>query len=204
MTVVASDLAASATREAGTGRLQLESLTKRFHGRTSMVTAVDRVDLDVQPGEFITLLGPSGCGKTTTLRMVAGFEDASGGRILLDGKDIDNLPPQRRPMAMVFQSYALFPHLTVAENIAYGLKLHHKRKDEIAAAMRMAVISIAAQGAALRRATVQSGRQAAQRDAGRDPPHPEDVRHHQHLRHPRPGRGDEHVRPDHGDEQGQG
>jgi iron(III) transport system ATP-binding protein len=142
MTVVASDLAASATREAGTGRLQLESLTKRFHGRTSMVTAVDRVDLDVQPGEFITLLGPSGCGKTTTLRMVAGFEDASGGRILLDGKDIDNLPPQRRPMAMVFQSYALFPHMTVAENIAYGLKLHHKRKDEIAAAMRMAVISM--------------------------------------------------------------
>ncbi|UWP80042.1 ABC transporter ATP-binding protein [Dactylosporangium fulvum] len=140
--MAAPDLAVSATREAGTGRLQLESLTKRFNGRTGVVTAVDRVDLDVQPGEFITLLGPSGCGKTTTLRMVAGFEDASGGRILLDGKDIDNLPPQRRPMAMVFQSYALFPHLTVAQNIAYGLRLQRKRKDEIAAAMRMAVTSM--------------------------------------------------------------
>ncbi|MFG1951845.1 ABC transporter ATP-binding protein [Micromonospora sp. NPDC048830] len=142
MTVAAPAMAASATRETGSGRLQLEALTKRFNGRTGLVTAVDQVDLDVQPGEFITLLGPSGCGKTTTLRMVAGFEDASGGRIMLDGKDIDNLPPQRRPMAMVFQSYALFPHLSVAENIAYGLKLQRKRKDEISAAMRMAVTSM--------------------------------------------------------------
>jgi iron(III) transport system ATP-binding protein len=142
MTMAAPDLTASLARETGTGRLQLESLTKRFTGRTGLVTAVDRVDLDVQPREFITLLGPSGCGKTTTLRMVAGFEDASGGRILLDGGDIDHLPPQRRPMAMVFQSYALFPHLTVAQNIGYGLRLQHKRKDEIAASMRMAVTSM--------------------------------------------------------------
>jgi iron(III) transport system ATP-binding protein len=126
------------------GHLRLDGLTKQFRGRTGTVTAVDRVDLDVRPGEFITLLGPSGCGKTTTLRMVAGFEDATGGSIELDGKAIDHLPPQRRPMAMVFQSYALFPHMTVAENIAYGLRLRRAQrgKDEIATAMRMAVTSM--------------------------------------------------------------
>ncbi|RZT79445.1 iron(III) transport system ATP-binding protein [Micromonospora violae] len=130
--------------ESGSGHLRLDALTKQFRGRTGTVTAVDRVDLDVLPGEFITLLGPSGCGKTTTLRMVAGFEQATGGEILIDGKTIGHLSPQRRPMAMVFQSYALFPHMTVAENIAYGLRLQRgqRSKDEIATAMRMAVTSM--------------------------------------------------------------
>ncbi|MBO4205698.1 ABC transporter ATP-binding protein [Micromonospora echinofusca] len=128
--------------EAGTGRLQLEALTKRFTGRSGTVTAVDQVTLDVRAGEFITLLGPSGCGKTTTLRMVAGFEDASTGHIRLDDAVIDHLPPQRRPMAMVFQSYALFPHMTVAQNIAYGLRLQRRTREEIATSMRMALTSM--------------------------------------------------------------
>ncbi|MEU1395500.1 ABC transporter ATP-binding protein [Micromonospora zamorensis] len=138
----AAALALAGRGEASTGRLQLDALTKRFRSRTGDVTAVDNVSLDVLPGEFITLLGPSGCGKTTTLRMVAGFEDATSGSILLDGKAIDDMPPQRRPMAMVFQSYALFPHMTVAENISYGLRLQRRSKADIAEGMRMAVTSM--------------------------------------------------------------
>ncbi|MGW4499088.1 ABC transporter ATP-binding protein [Micromonospora sp. NPDC004336] len=128
--------------ESTAGRLELQELTKRFHSRTGTVVAVDQVSLDIAPGEFITLLGPSGCGKTTTLRMVAGFEEVSSGVIRLDGGDIERVPAQRRPMAMVFQSYALFPHLNVAQNIAYGLRLQRRRKEEIANAMRMAVTSM--------------------------------------------------------------
>ncbi|MDW5327927.1 ABC transporter ATP-binding protein [Plantactinospora sp. KLBMP9567] len=142
MTVVVPDLAVAASAGAGTGRLRLEALTKTFASRTGLVTAVDAVGLDVAPGEFITLLGPSGCGKTTTLRMVAGFEDATSGRIRLDDKVIDSMPPQRRPMAMVFQSYALFPHLTVGENIAYGLRLRRRSREEVATSMRMALTSM--------------------------------------------------------------
>ncbi|MBB5874172.1 iron(III) transport system ATP-binding protein [Allocatelliglobosispora scoriae] len=142
MTIAAPEPGTVPSVEAGTGRLQLDALTKQFTGRSGTVTAVDHVSLDVAPGEFITLLGPSGCGKTTTLRIVAGFEESSSGRIRLDGSYIDDMPPQRRPMAMVFQSYALFPHLTVAENIGYGLRLQRRGKDEIASAMRMAVTSM--------------------------------------------------------------
>ncbi|WP_367129507.1 ABC transporter ATP-binding protein [Saccharothrix sp. HUAS TT1] len=138
----ALELPGTPPRGAETGHLRLDALTKRFTGRSGSVTAVDGVSLDVRPGEFITLLGPSGCGKTTTLRMVAGFEDATSGRVLLDGRVIDDLPPQRRPMAMVFQSYALFPHLTVAENIAYGLRLRRLPRDEIAGAMSVAITSM--------------------------------------------------------------
>ena len=85
--------------------------------------AVDNIDLYVKKGEFITFLGPSGCGKTTTLRMIAGFEVPSSGTILLNGKDITKIPPYERPVNTVFQRYALFPHLNVFDNIAYGLKL---------------------------------------------------------------------------------
>jgi iron(III) transport system ATP-binding protein len=143
MTAVSTtQFAPAPAKEAGTGRLRLERLTKRFMGKAGIVTAVDEVSLDVAPGEFLTLLGPSGCGKTTTLRMVAGFEESTSGSIHLDGKAIDAMPPQRRPMAMVFQSYALFPHLTVAENIAYGLKLRRHSREEITTSMRMAVTSM--------------------------------------------------------------
>ena len=87
------------------------------------VVAVDNFNFYVRRGEFVTFLGPSGCGKTTTLRMIAGFDKPTSGQILLNGKDITNLPPNKRPINTVFQRYALFPHLNVSENIAFGLKL---------------------------------------------------------------------------------
>ena len=113
------------------GRLSLVELTKTFSNTVSDVTAVDHINLDIRPGEFITLLGPSGCGKTTTLRMIAGFEDATSGQVMLDGENMVAVPPNRRPMSMVFQSYALFPHLSVRENVAYGLRLRKKSAEEI-------------------------------------------------------------------------
>ncbi|MFI6505810.1 ABC transporter ATP-binding protein [Nonomuraea typhae] len=130
-----------------TGRLHLDRLTKTFQSRGRLrgadpVLAVDAVSLDVAPGEFIVLLGPSGCGKTTTLRIVAGLEQATRGHVHLDGDVIDAVPPQRRPMAMVFQNYALFPHLTVGENIAYGLRVRHRGKDETSTAIRIALTSM--------------------------------------------------------------
>lgn len=105
--------------------LRLENLSKIFTSRDGSreVRAVDGVNLSIEQGDFVTLLGPSGCGKTTTLRLIAGFEFPSAGRIVLDGRDIADEPPNRRDMAMVFQSYAIFPHLSVFENIAYGLKI---------------------------------------------------------------------------------
>jgi spermidine/putrescine transport system ATP-binding protein len=111
----------------GGGNVKLESLTKRFDN----VTAVDEISIDIQPGEFFSLLGPSGCGKTTTLRLVAGFEQPTNGRILLDGVDVANRPPHRRNVNTVFQSYALFPFLTVAENVAFGMKYKSVPKPEV-------------------------------------------------------------------------
>ena len=113
--------------------LVLDNVYKVFASRGGVgdVTAVDDVSLQIEEGEFVTLLGPSGCGKTTTLRMVAGFEFPTAGEILLDGKQINQLPPHKRDMSMVFQSYAIFPHLTVFENIAYGLKVKRLPKAEI-------------------------------------------------------------------------
>ncbi len=103
--------------------LSVRNLTKQFAVGPASVTAVDRVTFDVRGGEFFTMLGPSGCGKTTTLRMVAGLEKATSGEITVDGRDFMAVPPQRRNIGMVFQSYALFPHLTIFENVAYGLRL---------------------------------------------------------------------------------
>src|SRR3546814_9315320 len=91
--------------------------------RFGRVTAVDDVSLDINAGEFFVLLGPSGCGKTTLLRMIAGFELPSDGQILIDGQDMTGIPPNKRPVNMVFQSYAVFPHMSVADNVAYGLKI---------------------------------------------------------------------------------
>jgi spermidine/putrescine transport system ATP-binding protein len=92
--------------------------------------AVQNLDLDIASGEFFTLLGPSGCGKTTTLRMVAGFEEPTAGRIRIDGEDVGDLPPHRRPTNTVFQSYALFPHLSVGDNVAFGLRRQKVSKEE--------------------------------------------------------------------------
>jgi iron(III) transport system ATP-binding protein len=113
--------------------LTLENITKVFppRGTGSEVTAVHDVSLDIEKGELVTLLGPSGCGKTTTLRMIAGFEFPTLGRIILDGQEINSLPPHKREMSMVFQSYAIFPHLTVFENIAYGLNVQRLSKSVI-------------------------------------------------------------------------
>lgn len=113
--------------------LTLKDITKIFppRGGVSEVTAVKNVSLEIEKGELVTLLGPSGCGKTTTLRMIAGFEFPTTGNITLDGSEINSLPPHKRDMSMVFQSYAIFPHLNVAENIAYGLNVHRLPKKEI-------------------------------------------------------------------------
>ena len=108
------------------GEIRLESLVKSFGD----VNAVDGIDLDMPPGEFFTMVGPSGCGKTTTLRMIAGFERPTSGRILLDGEDVAQTPPHRRNVNTVFQSYALFPHLNVADNVAFGLKYKKVTKAE--------------------------------------------------------------------------
>jgi len=113
--------------------LTLENVTKVFPGRggEGEVTAVDNISLDIAKGELVTLLGPSGCGKTTTLRMIAGFEFPSSGNIYLDDQEINNLPPHKRDMSMVFQSYAIFPHLNVYENVAYGLKVARLSKKAV-------------------------------------------------------------------------
>ncbi len=113
--------------------LILDNLVKTFASRGGVgeVTAVNGVSLAIQRGELVTLLGPSGCGKTTTLRLIAGFEFPTAGRILLDGRQINDLPPHKRDMSMVFQSYAIFPHLNVFENIAYGLNVQKRPRDEI-------------------------------------------------------------------------
>jgi spermidine/putrescine transport system ATP-binding protein len=107
--------------------LTFDGVTKRF----GSFTAVDRVSLSVRQGEVFSLLGPSGCGKTTLLRMCAGFERPDTGRIILDGRDITDLPPNRRQVNLVFQNYALFPHLTVRENIGFGLKVAKRGRREI-------------------------------------------------------------------------
>jgi iron(III) transport system ATP-binding protein len=119
------------------GNLSLQSLNKVFEQGSNKVHAVEDVTLDIQGGEFITLLGPSGCGKTTTLRLIAGFELPTAGRVILDNRDIAEEPPNRRPMAMVFQSYALFPHLNVFENVAFGLKLKKMPANEIEESVSM-------------------------------------------------------------------
>jgi spermidine/putrescine transport system ATP-binding protein len=108
------------------GEVQLVDLVKRFGD----FTAVDGLNLRMPSGEFFSLLGPSGCGKTTTLRMIAGFERPTEGQILLDGEDMASTPPHKRNVNTVFQNYALFPHLTVEKNVAFGLKYHDVSKQE--------------------------------------------------------------------------
>jgi spermidine/putrescine transport system ATP-binding protein len=102
--------------------IELVGIAKRFHSRRGTVTAVERVDLVIGEGEFFSLLGPSGCGKTTTLRMIGGFEEPTEGQILLYGNDVVGVPPNHRDVNMVFQSYALFPHMSVFDNVAFGLR----------------------------------------------------------------------------------
>src|ERR1700730_18728705 len=120
--------------------IKLDHVTKTFDGS---VVAVDGVTLDIAAGEFFSLLGPSGCGKTTSLRMIAGFELPDSGRVHVGGKDITDLPVHRRDMGMVFQSYALFPHRTVAENVAFGLRMRQVPRLEIERRVKAALAQVA-------------------------------------------------------------
>ncbi|MCR6668544.1 MAG: ABC transporter ATP-binding protein, partial [archaeon YNP-WB-040] len=108
-------------------RVKLENVCKRF----GSVVAADNVCLDILEGEFFTILGPSGCGKTTTLRIIAGLERVDSGRVLFNDVDVTNTPPYLRGTGMVFQNYALWPHMTVFDNVAFGLKIRKVGKDEI-------------------------------------------------------------------------
>ena len=107
--------------------IELKGISKSFDGEK----VIDGLNLDINENEFVTLLGPSGCGKTTTLRILGGFETADEGQVLLNGQDIASLPANKRPINTVFQKYALFTHMNIAENIAFGLKIKKKSKEYI-------------------------------------------------------------------------
>ena len=136
--------------------IEIAGVSKVYDGG---VRAVDAVAMDIRPGEFFSLLGPSGCGKTTTLRMIAGFDSPSTGKICLDGADITHVPAHKRDMAMVFQNYALFPHRTVAENVAFGLRMRKVDKATIAAKVKAALAMVELSGMEDRRPAQLSGGQ---------------------------------------------
>lgn len=135
--------------------VRIEDVSKRF-GR---VVAVDEVTLEIPRNAFFALLGPSGCGKTTLLRMIAGFERPSSGRILIDGEDVANVPPNRRPVNMVFQSYAVFPHMSVRRNVAYGLEVVGTPKAEVERRVAEALAMVRLEGLADRMPDQLSGGQ---------------------------------------------
>jgi spermidine/putrescine transport system ATP-binding protein len=135
--------------------VELRGVTRRFGN----VVAVDDVSLQIAAGEFLTLLGPSGCGKTTLLRLIAGFDSPTTGTVWLEGADVSRLPPYRRPVNQVFQSYALFPHLTVAENVGFGLKMQGVAKTETAERVQQALALVSLAGLDARRPHQLSGGQ---------------------------------------------
>jgi spermidine/putrescine transport system ATP-binding protein len=137
------------------GDIQLIELSKRF----AELTAVDSIELHIAAGEFFSLLGPSGCGKTTTLRMIAGFEQPTEGRILLDGVDVAYTPPHKRNVNTVFQNYALFPHLNVFDNVAFGLRRAKRPKDELKRRVGEALELVRLTGYERRRSSQLSGGQ---------------------------------------------
>jgi putative spermidine/putrescine transport system ATP-binding protein len=151
---------ARATADAGAGgtagAIEIAGLSKIYDGG---VRAVDSIDVTIRPGEFFALLGPSGCGKTTTLRMIAGFETPSSGRIRIGGADITDMPAHKRDIGMVFQSYALFPHRSVAENVAFGLRMRGMDRATIARKVKEALTMVALTGLEGRRPAQLSGGQ---------------------------------------------
>jgi spermidine/putrescine transport system ATP-binding protein len=145
--------------EDGLAAIELVSVEKEFTAGGHDVRAVEHVDLRIAEGEFFSLLGPSGCGKTTTLRMIAGFEEPTSGQILLHGRDMVGVPPFRRDVNMVFQQYALFPHMDVFENVAFGLRRKKVAKDEIARRVAEALALVELEGREKRRPRQLSGGQ---------------------------------------------
>src|SRR5919198_1329644 len=139
--------------EAARAAIGLEGVSKRFGG----VGAVDDVSLEIAEGEFFSLLGPSGCGKTTTLRMVAGFERPDEGRIVLQGDDVTTVPANKRPVNMVFQQYALFPHMSVYDNVAFGLKVKRVPRAEHRGRIQEMLRVVSLEGMEKRRARQLSG-----------------------------------------------
>src|SRR3569833_2563912 len=174
--------------------LELDRVAKQFGAQT----VVEDFSLSVGKGEFISFLGPSGCGKTTTLQMIAGFLDNTRGAIRLEGKDLAAIHPAKRGLGIVFQSYALYPHMTAAENVAFGLEMRNVPRNERAERVRAALAMVSltnyannhAERALARRAAVQSRRLAARGDADRAASDPAHHRHHHGPRYPRPERGD--------------
>src|SRR5829696_2179794 len=179
----------------GTDRaVELAAVTKRF----GEFVAVDDLSLDIYEGEFFSLLGPSGCGKTTTLRMIAGFEEPTEGGISVGGDPMRGVPPYRRPVNTVFQSYAIFPHLNVFDNVAFGLRRSGVKGEDLHKRVTEACEMVQLSGFEMRKPKAQEGDAALPQGStarGRD---------HLHLRHPRPGRGAHHERQDRRDERGQG
>ncbi|MCI0619260.1 ATP-binding cassette domain-containing protein, partial [bacterium] len=133
--------------------LEIRNVVKRF----GSITAVDRVNLQIERGEFFSLLGPSGCGKTTLLRLIAGFETTTEGQILINGEDIAALPPYKRPVNTVFQHYALFPHLNVYQNVAFGLERKAIPQNEIDRTIKEALDQMRLSGFEKRRPSQLSG-----------------------------------------------
>ena len=205
--------------------VSLRKIVKRY----DEVEAVRGIDLDIADHEFVVLVGPSGCGKSTTLRMIAGLEDITDGEIFIGGDVVNDVPPKDRDIAMVFQNYALYPHMTVEQNMSFGLRLKkypkaeiRKRVDEAArhpghqratrpqaqAAVRRPAPACRhgprhraqPQGVPVRRAAVEPRRQAQGADAHRDQEGAPAGAHHHRLRHPRPDRGHDAGRPRRGHE----
>ena len=199
------------------GGIRLEQTTKVY---PNGVKAIDAVSLDIRDGEFMVLVGPSGCGKSTLLRMIAGLEEVTEGRILIGERDVTQLRPRDRDIAMVFQNYALYPHMSVDENLGFGLKLRRVAKPERESRVRQVSGTLGLKalldrqaGVSLRRpaatggdgtrdgarakgvpdgrAALESRRQAARRHAGRADAAARPARCDHGLRHPRPGRGDD-------------
>src|SRR5215475_12864794 len=129
--------------------LELQNLTQRFGD----LTALDDLNLCVEEGEFVSLLGPSGCGKTTTIRLIAGFLSPTAGRVLINGREVTNLPPEKRNIGMVFQSYALFPHFNVFENVAFGLRANRVRRHQMSEKVRRVLSLVDLSGYELRTMT---------------------------------------------------
>ncbi len=139
--------------------IEARNAVKAFGQGDHVVRALDDVSIQIRKAEFFTLLGPSGCGKTTLLRLIAGFEMPTSGTILLDGADITDLPPNRRPVNTVFQSYALFPHLTVAENVGFGLTMQGRPKAEVKARVAEMLALVKLEAMATRKTSQLSGGQ---------------------------------------------